>query len=422
LRRRVFVSYKRKSETGVTGDSESLADDVEKGLVADYDVFRDKKSIPVGDEWHREIDRGLHLAHAAVVLLTESALQSQWVQYELAVLSFRARNSKLRLLVALLGVDPAALQKPPFTAMALAGLQLYVKRRAADVDAGRNEYDDEPGLCAKLIAELQAELPAEQSNIDRLLDDVVAALKSYAWVCDDMEKQLQLKDAVDEEQRVRRLAEELLRLRLRDFYALFDVLSARKDVPRERLFTVLELIFQFWVSGLVATELAQITDPAQRGIPLLRSADKWTAAQVVRRAEELPRFWTVIDARLPGGEKDVDAAVRQALKDMLKILPKDERDALSSIPAREVVAELDEVIGLRVWFVLVSSVEAAEALLALERTWIRPIVFTTTPPTPVDARLKELPLEEARETAARKTYKRIVHRIENPPEPEGQET
>jgi hypothetical protein len=414
LRRRVFVSYKRKADTGATGDSEVLADQVQAGLT-DYTVFRDKQIAP-GAEWHREIDRGLALAHAAVVLLTESALKSQWVQYELAVLSFRARNAAppFRLLVALVGVDPGALQQPPFNAIKLDALQLFVKRRATDVAIGRNEYEDEAGLCAKLIAELQTELPAQPSNIEKLLADVVKALEKYAWVCDDMEKHLQLAP-VAEDQRLQRLAEELLRLRLGDFHALFQVLAARDDVPARQLDKVLNLMFQFWVSGQLATELVLVSDPERRAIAALKSGDRWTAEQVVRRAEELPRFWKIADARLPGGEHDVAAAVSQALEEIAAVqLPDDERATLARpLDPQKVMPLLDETVANWIWFVLVDTVEAADQLLALGRRWLRPILFTAEPPATTDARVIQLPLEREREETARKTFKRIVHLIKN---------
>ena len=123
MKRKIFLSYKRKVDQHPGEDSEALADALKQCLSGDYEVFIDK-GIQPGDDWQAQIDEHLFGCHGAIALLAPAALSSPHVQRELALLSFFAKtlNPPLCLLIAMIGEAPlAALDGPVFRARGGAG-------------------------------------------------------------------------------------------------------------------------------------------------------------------------------------------------------------------------------------------------------------------------------------------------------------
>jgi len=73
-----------------------------------FDVLIDETRIDGGEEWRNCINTWLAHCHGAVILLTEKALNSAWVQKEAAILSWRKSRStaqEFKLLPVLLGIS-----------------------------------------------------------------------------------------------------------------------------------------------------------------------------------------------------------------------------------------------------------------------------------------------------------------------------
>jgi hypothetical protein len=96
--RRLFLSYRR-------AEASALALQIRRSLSERlYDVFLDRFSVPPGEDFQRRID--IELADKAFVLLLESegAIGSEWVQHEV---SYALSNRIPVLALALPGVDAA---------------------------------------------------------------------------------------------------------------------------------------------------------------------------------------------------------------------------------------------------------------------------------------------------------------------------
>ncbi len=98
----VFISYARAE--GVEY-AVSLKDALE---AADISVFRDEEAIMAGDRWNPAVKRGVRCARVVVVLCSDAAWTSQWVQTEIRLATLRrlARSPARLVFVLLPGADP----------------------------------------------------------------------------------------------------------------------------------------------------------------------------------------------------------------------------------------------------------------------------------------------------------------------------
>jgi hypothetical protein len=74
----------------------------------------------------------------------------------------------------------------------------------------------------------------------------------------------------------------------------------------------------------------------------------------------------------------------------------------------------DDVLGYRVWFALVASVEAGRTMLALGKPWLRPVLFRAEAVASGEIQALEPPLLPEREKKAKRTYDLIVNAIRAP--------
>ena len=85
---RLFISHSARGEPETMG----LLDDLRKALDNDFAILIDKDDIKVGDPWRQTLNTWIGGCDAAIVLLTEKALQSEYVAYEVTVLTYREKN------------------------------------------------------------------------------------------------------------------------------------------------------------------------------------------------------------------------------------------------------------------------------------------------------------------------------------------
>src|SRR5437773_6595925 len=73
------------------------------GAPSGHDVLLDFKRLEPSFKWRSELDEWMATCHAAVLLLTPKALESQWVLKEATILAHRAaRDTRFLLFPALL--------------------------------------------------------------------------------------------------------------------------------------------------------------------------------------------------------------------------------------------------------------------------------------------------------------------------------
>lgn len=104
---KVFISH----STGDDDSTRKITDKIFEALENNgYSPFLDRNLIKTGDEWRAVIAEGLTLSDAAILVLSEKALDSEYVHYEASTLRNRfdfLRNDGFKLLiVALENVTP----------------------------------------------------------------------------------------------------------------------------------------------------------------------------------------------------------------------------------------------------------------------------------------------------------------------------
>lgn len=93
----------------------ALALEVKQAFDQDFDTFLDSEAIEAGDNWRRAIESALLDCHAAVVLLSENAIASEWVQFETGVLALLANHmpaNRVFIPLRVDGIDPKRLTDP----------------------------------------------------------------------------------------------------------------------------------------------------------------------------------------------------------------------------------------------------------------------------------------------------------------------
>lgn len=123
MRTRVFVSHSAKSDA-----DKAVLDQLVCDLkAADLDVWVDYERLRAGADWNKDITTELQNCHAAIVLFSKQALQSEFVKYEVSALVHRRRVQSVFELFPLMldDIDVDAVEKTPFyEAIRLVNLQL----------------------------------------------------------------------------------------------------------------------------------------------------------------------------------------------------------------------------------------------------------------------------------------------------------
>lgn len=122
MRTRVFVSHSAKSDA----DKAVLDQLVSDLKAADLDVWVDYERLGAGADWNKDITTELQNCHAAIVLFSEQALQSEFVKYEVSALVHRKRVQSAFPLFTLMLEDTsvAAIKTAFYAAIEIAQFQL----------------------------------------------------------------------------------------------------------------------------------------------------------------------------------------------------------------------------------------------------------------------------------------------------------
>ncbi|HEX8704520.1 MAG TPA: toll/interleukin-1 receptor domain-containing protein, partial [Myxococcaceae bacterium] len=116
-------------------DKEYL-DTLAAALTPEFDVLLDRTRLKGGEEWPRELDGYMAECHAAVILLSRNALESAWVNKEVAILNWRRSLEPgfLLLPVVMEGVSPQEVREHRrFAAMELRRWQFVPQGSPAEV-------------------------------------------------------------------------------------------------------------------------------------------------------------------------------------------------------------------------------------------------------------------------------------------------
>lgn len=279
----VFISHSAKQDEAACAVLDALYEDL---TGAGFDVFLDRERLQGGFDWRDEIMRSLVRCHAAAVVVSETAFESDWVPAEAQVLKARKYvNPRLPIIPILVGVTPERLASSP----------LLDPTRLEDLQAIPGE--DAPGAAARVTALLAPLLvrhapdsplvKAEQKVADMLRGRDAELLQAVGTAL-----ALKPEDWALEAQPRRLLAERLLATPIE---SLWDALSELRSVDPELAANVFEVVAPFaWVDMEAALAIDQVSrqDPP-RGVGV-SSSRTLTCKMYVRcgaplhRVSELP--------------------------------------------------------------------------------------------------------------------------------------
>lgn len=167
---KVFISHSTKND-----DNLAFLNKVYDALKPDqngqgFDVLVDRKKLQAGDKWHYKISEWMHECDAAIILLTDDALKSDWVKAESTVVAVRDRiETDFKLIPVLLS---------DITAECITSHPFLGSGSAAHLDENQfeNSWPDQEAIISNIKNAL-AGLEAITTPFDRIGDVITQILK-----------------------------------------------------------------------------------------------------------------------------------------------------------------------------------------------------------------------------------------------------
>ncbi len=312
---RIFVSHSAKEP-----DEQQALDALVASLEdAEFTVLVDRLPgrLQPGIEWRREIHTWMASCHAAVVLLSKNALQSDWVLKEATVVAWRRSLDKDFVLIPIL-LDPvrrADLEGGPFRPLALNELQ-FGKPGAMEEVASRLETVRQADLrlpsdawIKRLALDLsQIEVLGDQTGAKVIDDAAVAAHVDLEWI--------------PTVTRSERLARRLIYLDTSDVERAVESLA--DVVPRgEVLDRLIDGLKPVWVDPLAAAPIPDVAaQPGGVRAVAIRSQDAWVGEMYLLRAGCGLSTWRICRANNTGEGEDsqADNVIAELFADGVRVL------------------------------------------------------------------------------------------------------
>jgi hypothetical protein len=297
-----------------------LLGDLRNALEDEFAVLIDKDDIKPGDPWRQTLNAWIGGCHAAVFLLTEKALQSEYVAYEVTVLTYRERNlpaHKCTLVPIFIHpvTDDAVKQARGFGASQIAEYQGISAKTSSEV-------------VEKVVAALRG-LALHPTPIEDEEIFVESVLKKFV----PERKVTQSLDILNVDlggwkaDPYRSLALSLLSRGLDDLTSqvILGIRSYIKD--RETLETLFELIATSWIDLRSTQCLARIArDIVGPRLVALSAESDFTARKYVERAGPPSDRWNVAPVTALFSEAALQSLhheIEQALRSELRLDPGD---------------------------------------------------------------------------------------------------
>ena len=298
LRPRIFISHSAKDRAAA-----ALLEALEHTLQENgFDVFVDRTRLLPGSVWSKEIYTFIALCHGAIVLLSETALESPWVQAEVATLNPRRVADPESFLIVPVLVDPvtdADLETGALAPFELARLQA-VKHATAD---------DVPRIIERFLA-LRDRF--RDTPFDRLAAVVVHEMPEDAPLLESAAREMgvTLKD-VQPDRAARAVAMAFFHVGLEKVEDGLRLLAQR--MSKTGATKVVKVVVPFWVDAVAVAPLIRATlSPPPRPVSLLNASREWTARQYIHRAEgRYPFTWHIIPITGAGGEHTAGTVISE---------------------------------------------------------------------------------------------------------------
>ena len=365
---RVFVSHSARGED----DTVSLLNELRAGLEAVKDdqgnqkfaVLIDKDDLNPGVLWRQTLNTWIGSCDVAIVLLTEHALKSDYVQYEVTVLRYRevsVPEHKCTVIPVL--VDPVNAERVNKTR----GFKASQITESQGIVSGKGSISD-PHNRATLIKEITSHLVNLEQKVSPLQEHESFLENLFKKVAEDKVKNalatlgVQL-DGWDVDHN-RSLALAMLSRGLDEETAQV-IAYLRSDIPnREDLETLFEIVATSWIDLRSTRCLREIALGSKRPrVAALDGKDQFIAEKYVSRASTVPKDpWDLAPVTAAFSEKAVEELSREIERSLRReaCLQDDEdlqgylgtqhdadRPVLIAMPADGVTTEILDELWLR---------------------------------------------------------------------------
>lgn len=273
---KIFISHSTK-----TVEAERFLDEVERALAEDFDVRLDRTGLRGGDDWRAKLYEWMDEVHGAVLLLTDEALTSKFVQLEASVFIWRRfRQPEFALLPVLVGgVVAEDLSKGLFGEMELNRIQAV-------------SLEDPCALAAevaRLLQVLKGRRKKPRTAKEVLEQRVVKLLKRQFTDEDDLwdvgEKALGWggRDFPDGTDYYEEFARDLLR---GDIAAACDAIRELADAGVDDAVRLLEIVAPSWVDEEDARPIAKLalSDRPRLAVGINADDIHWTLNSYIGRS------------------------------------------------------------------------------------------------------------------------------------------
>jgi hypothetical protein len=351
---RVFISH------STTRDPETakLREELSALLHGEFDVRVDKEDLEPGEMWRSRINSWLGGCHAAVALLSPTALKSSYVAYELSVLTFR--KDVLVIPVFLSGVGDAEVRQSPLAPTVIQERQAIVEppieQDKEGLDRSQLAARIRDALVAKkatLVGVAPIDLQAERlaQRLRRLSDKMVA---HYMDELDPGEESNRIWEGEGGDAYVT-LAHMLMSAGIEGAQHIF--LDLIEDLDLETVQNVFERISTSWVDLRAAEYIKNVARGAPAGRVLaMNGVQKLIAELYVLRASgrSIDNNWKIVDSHgfmsdraFDGLKADIELALGvelnvapEALPAKLKSLDRKGQPVFVRLPAAGVNGEV----------------------------------------------------------------------------------
>jgi hypothetical protein len=282
---------------------------------AGFDVLVDRERLKPGAIWKDELYTWMGLSHAAIVLLSESAVRpdSVWVPRETSILMWRLRlDPNFHVIpIRLESVDPKLLASGGFRDLGISNLQLVQgKPNGAMIDVITK------GLVAHELGARDTPLEAIANQVAFHLREVPKPILVEAGDMLDVD----LGPWDPQHSSAKRLALQLLQIPLRDTVRVIELVAGYlDDAAADR---ILDLVAPSWVDLCAAALIPKCAnnEPHSRSIAL-NARSLFSAQMYVRRACCRPSktSWPICKYSGVYGEQILDDIVREVEECLLRV-------------------------------------------------------------------------------------------------------
>jgi hypothetical protein len=353
---RVFVSHSSQEDYAVL---QAIAKAI--GERNDLTLLMDSELLQPGDPWRARINLWLGACDAAVLVLSEKALDSPWVVYETSVLAYRHRGGDFPIIPVLLR-DPEG--------------KLLGDRRldAQQIKEIQTILGDDAATIAKRVVDALPKLSGAKRPIDRvveqfriLLDPVPTTLVDQAAV--KLTLKLPWEPAQD---RIRLLVEKLVGSPVTGAAAALFLLGTHfKDQP-EKIDELIHLVAASWVNPKAVTQIPEIAAAVSGRAVALNAALQNTAKMYHLAASGGEKTWHFIPC---GGDVFPEAPPQAPLPEEICAMVEKELRAFFKFPAGDLEEKLAKHAAVHTFLVALPSVGFTAEVIELLQSRFSKVTF-----------------------------------------------